>query len=210
MISSAFLDDFLSTDDETIGRRGRKKRATAHRIFRSAIELMQQDGFHGVSIEQICERADVARATFFQHFANKAALMGMFTDVVCQRIDKDTAMDALPAQEQLRRVADHLQHLTDELGAVAPEMLSAFISEPGCEFAIDDPNTGVARLILGIVQKGQADGTFAAQWSSEDVAISIVASWVGVARRRVLGGAGRDGACLHGVVDLFVSGLAPR
>ncbi len=208
MAQTKYFDEL--PDDVAATRRGRKKRATAHRIFKSAIELMQKDGYDGVSIEQICERAEVARATFFQHFANKAALMSVFSDVVRQRIEGELAVAEMTPEEQLRFIADHLQRLTDEVGAIAPEMIAAFITEPGAGFRIDDPGTGVARLIVGIVGEGQADGVFADHWSPEDVAICLVAAWVGVGRHRLSRPGARGETPLHGVLDLVLSGLTPR
>ena len=210
MSSLKYFDATEVSEDQAEGRRGRKKRATAHRIFTSAIELMRKDGYHGVSIEQICERADVARATFFQHFANKAALMGVFTDIVRKRIETELALETLAPVEQLRHIVDHLQKLTSELGPVAPDMLAAFIAEPGNDFRIDDPDVGIAQLIVPIISRGQADGTFDDQWSPEDVAISLVSAWVGVARRNAAHPNLADGRPLDPILDLFLIGLISR
>ncbi|MEL6569107.1 MAG: TetR/AcrR family transcriptional regulator [Pseudomonadota bacterium] len=205
-----YFDTPPAAEDETEGRRGRKKRATAHRIFKSAIELMQKDGYHGVSIEQICKRADVARATFFQHFANKAALMGVFTDIVRKRIETELAMETVTPIDQLRHIVDHLQRLTDEMGPVSADMLTAFIAEPGNDFRIDDPEAGIAQLIVPIIEIGQSDGTFAQHWSPNDVAISLVSSWVGVARRNTICPDPSNGGPLNRVLDLILNGLIER
>jgi AcrR family transcriptional regulator len=200
-------------DPEGSGRRGRKKRATAHRIFIAAVDLMQRDGFNGVSIEQICERADIARATFFQHFSSKSALMAIFSDIVRQRIESELAEADLAPLEQLRLIVEHLTRLTNELGPIAPDLLSAFVAEPGGGFRVDDPETGLAELIVRIVKRGQADGAFADHWSAEDVAVSLVSSWAGVSRRHVGMEAGRpcyDIGPLHNILDLFLNGLSSR
>ncbi len=200
----------LRADLEVSGRRGKKKRATAHRIFRSAIELMQKEGFDRVSIEQICERADVARATFFQHFSSKAALFDVFTEIVRERIEDELAEEALSPTEQLHLIVLHLERLTIELGPIAPDLLAAFVAGPGGGFRIDDPDTGMAQLIVGIVKRGQTEGSFDAKWSPEDVAIGLVSSWVGVSRHNMRRPDPWDGTPLRRMLDLFLSGLAPR
>jgi AcrR family transcriptional regulator len=210
MAKTAYFNEPSRIDLDAPGRRGRKRRATAHRIFKSAIELMQKDGFNGVSIEQICERADVARATFFQHFSSKAALMSVFTDLVRQRIEDELAKELLAPTNQLRLIVEHLQQLTTELGPIAPDLLSAFVTEPGGGFRIDDPETGMVQLIVGIVKQGQAEGTITANWSPEEVAIGLVSAWVGVARHNVRPPECWDGAPLGRILDLFMSGLTPR
>lgn len=204
-----YLDELPDGENGQQARRGRKKRATAHRIFKSAIELMQIDGYDGVSIEQICERADVARATFFQHFANKAALMSLFSDIVRQRIEAEL-LEELSPKEQLYLIADHLQGLADELGAIASDMMSAYTAQPGSGFRIAEPGTGIASLVVAIVEKGQADGAFSAKWPPEDVAISLVAAWVAVSRRRVSYRGPEGERPLHAMLDLILSGLLPR
>lgn len=197
-------------EEETAPRRGRKKRATAHRIFTSAIDLMRKDGFDGVSVEQICERAGIARATFFQHFRSKAALMGVFSDIVRHRIAEELSDNGMSPIQQLRQIADHMQKLSDELGAVAPQMLSAFSVEPGVGFRVEDPETGVAQLVVGIVEKGQEDGVFSSDWCARDVAISLVASWVAIARHRAANPAANQGQHLHDTLDLHLRGLVTR
>jgi len=209
----SYFDAPERDDPEGSGRRGRKKRATAHRIFIAAVDLMQRDGFHGVSIEQICERADVARATFFQHFASKAALMGVFSDIVRQRIEFELAEQDIAPLEQLRLIVDHLTRLTNELGPIAPELLSAFVAEPGGGFRVYDPETGLAQIIVGIVKKGQETNAFSDDWSPEDVAVSLVSSWASVSRRYFTA-ARKEFACdsgpLYDTLDLFLNGLKRR
>lgn len=207
----AYFDEGLGGNTETEGRRGRKKRATARRIFKSAIELMHTDGFDGVTIEQICERADVARATFFQHFANKAALTGFLSVVACQRIERELSVAKLDPEGQLTLIADHLQKLTEELGAIAPAMLSAFVSQPGGGFRVHEAETGIAHLIVDIVREGQASGRFSNEWPPEAVAISLVSSWVGISRASLSYGEGaHTGPPFHSILRLFMNGLTRR
>jgi len=60
---------------ETMGRRERKKLAVRKRIVEMAAELFTRDGFAATRVAEICERADVAQKTFFNHFASKQELL---------------------------------------------------------------------------------------------------------------------------------------
>ena len=61
------------------GRRERKRRDTDDAISRAAIELALEFGYEAVTVEQICERADVSRSTFFNYFPSKdAAIIGRY------------------------------------------------------------------------------------------------------------------------------------
>lgn len=204
---SDYFDAILVADDGSSGQRGRKKRETAHRIFTSAIDLMQKDGFDSVSIEQICKRAGIARATFFQHFASKAALLSVLSDVVCTKLDEELTPHDLSSTERLYVVAAHLECLIERLGSVGPDMLAAFSLEPGSRFHFEQPATGITQRIKVIVETGQLDGVFSKRWRPEDVAISLVASWVGTARNRITYEDQSDDGPLQNAVSLVLNGL---
>ena len=53
----------------------RKKARTRTELFRAGMELFEAHGFDAVTVEQICQAADVARGTFFLHFPTKSALL---------------------------------------------------------------------------------------------------------------------------------------
>lgn len=57
------------------GRRERKKRDTRRRIFRAAFELFTEKGFDHATVEEIAERADVGKGTFFNYFPQKSSLL---------------------------------------------------------------------------------------------------------------------------------------
>jgi AcrR family transcriptional regulator len=68
----------MSAAGETPGelsRRERKKLAVRARILETAAELFDARGFVPTRVAEICERADVAHKTFFNHFASKQELL---------------------------------------------------------------------------------------------------------------------------------------
>jgi AcrR family transcriptional regulator len=91
------------------GRRERKKRERRERIYRAAQELFVQNGFDATTVEQISDRADVAPATFFNHFPSKDAVLGQMTEEVVERLRAMVAEQlARPvgAQERIAGFAD--------------------------------------------------------------------------------------------------------
>lgn len=56
---------------QAVGRRERHKRAMYERLYTAALELFTEQGYEETSIEDITERADVARGTFFNYFDKK-------------------------------------------------------------------------------------------------------------------------------------------
>jgi AcrR family transcriptional regulator len=53
----------------------RRRRETADRIAEAAATLFAERGVAATTVTAICERADVARQTFFNHFASKGDLV---------------------------------------------------------------------------------------------------------------------------------------
>jgi AcrR family transcriptional regulator len=62
-------------------RRERKKEETKERIFRCACKLFRDKGFEDTTIDEITERADVAKGTFFNYFPRKEAVLGYLSEV---------------------------------------------------------------------------------------------------------------------------------
>lgn len=59
------------------GLRARKRRATENAIETSAVSLALELGMENVTVEAICERADISRSTFFNYFpARDYAIVG--------------------------------------------------------------------------------------------------------------------------------------
>jgi AcrR family transcriptional regulator len=58
-----------------VSRRERKKQRTRSRLMDAALALLREQGYEDTTIEQITERADVAKATFFNYFETKESIL---------------------------------------------------------------------------------------------------------------------------------------
>ncbi|MHA3684344.1 TetR/AcrR family transcriptional regulator [Leucobacter sp. HY1910] len=64
-------------DPKPEGLRARKRRATENAIESSAVKLALENGVEHVTVEAICEMADISRSTFFNYFsARDYAIVG--------------------------------------------------------------------------------------------------------------------------------------
>jgi AcrR family transcriptional regulator len=64
-----------------LSRRERKKDKTRDCIFRAAIKLFRDRGFEETTVDDITEKADVAKGTFFNYFPRKEAVLGYLSEV---------------------------------------------------------------------------------------------------------------------------------
>ena len=61
-------------------RRERKKDETSRRIFEAALALFREKGVDATTVDEITEKADVARGTFFNYFPRKEAVFAFMAE----------------------------------------------------------------------------------------------------------------------------------
>jgi AcrR family transcriptional regulator len=66
--------------DIEVSRRERKKEETKERILDASFGLFRKQGFEATTVEEICERADVAKGTFFNYFPHKEAVFSYLSE----------------------------------------------------------------------------------------------------------------------------------
>lgn len=100
----------------TDGLRYRKKLKARLAVERVALELVIERGYDGVTVEDVCARAEISKKTFFNYFSSKAsAIMG--------RMDTFPDDERLVALLEERREDCYLDVLVDIVGtAVASGM----------------------------------------------------------------------------------------
>lgn len=76
-------------------RRERKKAAIRRRLFEAALELFATRGYESTSVQEICDRADVAKGTFFNYFPSKEHVLLAYHDALKRRLLQ--ALDVAPS-----------------------------------------------------------------------------------------------------------------
>ncbi len=72
--------------NERLSRRERRKEETRQRIIATALELMQEKPFDQITVEEIAERADVAKGTFFLYFPTKEHLLHAYMEEMIEDV----------------------------------------------------------------------------------------------------------------------------
>jgi len=57
--------------EKKINLRKKQANATKTRIYKTAVELMQEHGYEKITVEEICKEAGVAVGSFYYHFQSK-------------------------------------------------------------------------------------------------------------------------------------------
>lgn len=146
----------------------KRARATSA-VYDAAVELLATHSYADITVEQICERAEVGRATFFRIFGTKN---GLLVELVRQltEITRATlvASDATTAVDRLRVVQETItaSWTASEAGMreMAAEALRAGIPRGG-----HDTHRDLITLVAEIIGEGQASGEFRATTLTPDV-----------------------------------------
>jgi AcrR family transcriptional regulator len=141
-------------------RRARKKERTRREIYDAALALFERQGFDAVTVEAICEAADVARATFFLHFPTKAALLYELSDRVAQEFAAGPRDAGASAADELRDLVDAMIERLVAHAGVMTAMVREFFANPEAIQAAHARGREFPDRVEAIVRRGQARGEF--------------------------------------------------
>ncbi len=107
-----------SGEPETITRRERRKLEVRARLLAAAEALFDQHGIAATRVSEICERADVAQKTFFNHFATKQDLLRALAGSFLEELLVDV-------EEARKRPGGTPERLTGFFACIAENALQA-------------------------------------------------------------------------------------
>jgi AcrR family transcriptional regulator len=111
-------------------RRERRKLEVRSRILDASISLFEKLGIEGTRVVEICERADVAHKTFFNHFQSKRELLREIArDGLEQLLANIEEARKLPAStgERVQHFFERIAENADDAGPMHRELLSEIV-----------------------------------------------------------------------------------
>lgn len=154
-------------------------------IIKAAIAVMAEHGYHGTSVRDIAERADLSPASLYNHFASKQGILVAIMERGIDELLRRTraALDDAPADPAARLraiVAVHvLYHLEDqggtllgtsELRALEESARTTHVAKRRCQ----------ERIFADVVTEGVRRGAFTTPYP-EEAARAIVTMCTAVA-----------------------------
>jgi AcrR family transcriptional regulator len=192
--------------------RARHKRRTRDRIYEAAVSLLATRPYDEVTVEEICERAEVGRATFFRFYGSKAGLLGEFSQRLAEQIARQLAgMAGASATDKLWAVQDAITTAWGSSSASTREMAREWIRNATAAELHDAAPPELLTLVAGIVRDGQRTGELAAGYEANFVAGVVLASLSSVCAGWL--GSGDDESLVRGTrdtVSFLLAGLQPR
>lgn len=160
-----------------MNRIDRRKQEVRDRILGAAFDLFLDQGVSATTIEDICERADVANRTFFNHFATRHDMMRALADerlLNLHDVAFDRANEPIPARlvGLFDDIASTLDQSSDTYREVIAEMMAAAGYGVQRGFALHD-------TFLELVKEGVARGDVSTKHDTQTLADIIVGALTG-------------------------------
>ena len=89
----------------------RRVRKTKTALYKALIEELKTRELHAITVLELCERADIHRATFYYHYADIYALYQDLEDEVCQALIH--AMEGHDYEEVFRTIVEYIEEHRD-------------------------------------------------------------------------------------------------
>lgn len=157
-----------------MNRVDRRKREVRDRILTSAFELFLQQGVAATTIEDICERADVANRTFFNHFPTRQDMMRALAERRLVNLhDVVFARASEPVPDRLIGVFDDIGKALAKSGDTYRELIGEMLATSGYGvqrgFVLHD-------TFVELVKEGIARGEVSASRDAQTLADIIVSA----------------------------------
>ncbi len=159
-----------------LSRRDRKRERTRGEIYTAAMNLFLRRGFAEVTIEEICEAADVARATFFLHFPNKEALLteyGVRANLALAELIRGSHASATATlKAALKMLAERAMQQPNVIRLHVRELLS----RPPMLLESHQEREHLVSLLASVIARGQAGGEFRRKIEPALAAVALCAT----------------------------------
>ena len=162
---------------ELVNRMERRKLEVREKILAAAFDLFLGQGVAATTIEEICERADVANRTFFNHFATRQDMIRALAQrrlVNLHDVFFDRGDEAIPAR--LVGVFDDIAAALVQSGDTYREMIGEMLAASG--YGIQR-GFNLHDTFVELVKEGVARGEVSTAHSPETLADIIVGALSG-------------------------------
>jgi TetR/AcrR family transcriptional regulator, cholesterol catabolism regulator len=161
-------------------RRERKKLEVLTRIRAAALELFNEKGYEATTVEEIAERADVAKGTFFNYFPRKDTLLLALAEDTFEELLEELGPPEEwrgTACEQFRRLYLRLAETVEQNPMLSRVMLIENMRNFWLQETDDPMEREFHALSLRVLEAARERGEFTAAFSIEIAAKLLEAAY---------------------------------
>lgn len=160
-------------------RQERRRRETADRILEAAASLFAERGVADSTVTEICRRADVARQTFFNHFATKQDLareMALRGHAFFLEAAETARREGGDTGDRLGRLLAALYGAASAVGPMHQDLVAEVI-RANSEAADEATARSMSRAVERILRMGRAQGDVSRRHPLEDQAALVLGAF---------------------------------
>jgi len=188
--------------------RVRKRLRTQATLYDTAVRLISERGYDNVTVDDLCNEADVARATFFRYFGTKAGLMIEFDRRIVAEIETELARRRLSVAEKLQVVQTAMASAWTKVHPNLRKLGLDYLNSTAVihmGVAVADIRNVTARIVQGGYDSGELRALLPAE-TIADLFVSCVR--IGIYGASVRGPRSQIPGSTRPLVELFLHGLA--
>jgi len=174
----------MSSSEQGLSRRERKKRETRERLLTAAWDLFQKKGFDATTVAEITEAADVAKGTFFNYFASKEAMLGPLAGWRMHMLEEEIALEQGAPQSALARITILLRGISQSFFPHTELTRRIMSMHMGRRRDRQHHLPPLWSRLVGLIEEAQAQGEIRADIDAMFVARLLPACGFQDARRR--------------------------
>ncbi|MFP7201615.1 TetR/AcrR family transcriptional regulator [Lysinibacillus halotolerans] len=154
------------------------KKPLKQRILESSLLLIQEKGYHGVTVDQIVEQAGTSKGGFYHNFKSKDELLyeihDVFISYVIEKAQESYNLNATP----ITRLSGILQSFVKVFDLYKP-YITVFYEESAYlqdvyKTVINDKRDRYRKIIESVIKEGQEGGDFRREIPTNIAALSII------------------------------------
>ncbi len=167
-----------------LNRRERKKLQTRNAIIETAVKLFEKKGFQEVIIDEIAEAVDISRATFFNYFASKDALLEAIAIQESNDLIELLQSPELKEESIKNRLKHLLLRLTDDtvnyLLLTNTIILTVALNHKSTSTTEELTEELLYNIFTKELDKGRATGEIQSSLTNKELAAVLFGSYYGV------------------------------
>jgi AcrR family transcriptional regulator len=138
-------------------------------ILKTAKDLFWKHGFKRVSVEEVCEKANVSKMTFYKHFENKIELAKTVFNKVVEEGEqrfKQIMKESSPAPEKIKKL---ILIKIEGTNNISSEFMQDFYqgTEPELKAFVEERTRKSWELLINDIKKAQEEGIFRKDFKPE-------------------------------------------
>jgi AcrR family transcriptional regulator len=146
---------------DQIPLRERNKQRVTQRIISAASELFKTCGYHSTTMDDIADKAEISRATLFNYFPTKEALLLPWGQEIMEQQILPRLNKTMKAQSTVWQVFQFLFTNMNETQREYPDVIQAFVQEAAKEYhsvPIGSERMGPQEVYTQVIRYGQNRG----------------------------------------------------